>query len=109
MIRGTTPTNVFTTNVDLTGAKIFLTYSQFGKTVFEKTEDDITIETITGETPEYKLSVTLTQEDTLLLASDAIVNMQIRAIFENGNAIASDIMEATVGSILKNGEIEYES
>ena len=41
MIRGTTPTNIFNVDVDLTTATaIYITYNQNGKTVFEKSLAD---------------------------------------------------------------------
>ncbi len=106
MIRGTTPTNRIKTDIDLTGARVILTYSQGGNVVFEKTGDDLTIEQT--EDGKYEVSTVLSQEDTLELKADLKVRVQIRAIFENGNAIASNIMESTVGEILKDGVIEYE-
>lgn len=109
MTRGTTPTNTFTTSIDLDGATIFLTYSQGGNVVFEKTGDDLTLTSTTEEgVTTHTITTTLTQEDTLALNTDMHVRVQIRAIFANGIAVASDIAELKVGEILKDGEIEYE-
>lgn len=110
MIRGTTPTNTIETDIDLTGATIFVTYSQGGSTVFEKTGDDLTVETTTGDDGNqvHTITTVLSQEDTLALKSDLKVRVQIRAVFENGCSVASEIMEMTVGEILKDGVIEYE-
>lgn len=100
MIRkGTTPTHIFNTNVDLTAAVVlYITYKQGGRVVIEKNIDDceVTTETIT---------VKLTQEETLKLNDTQAVEMQIRARFSDGTAVASNIMTAEAGRILKGGEI----
>lgn len=100
--RGTTPTNKFNVSMDLTEATVlYITYSQLGKTVIEKTLEDVT--DITAES----VSVKLTQEDTLLFKASAQVEIQIRAGFggENGDRVRSNIMVADVERILKDGEI----
>ena len=52
--------------------------------------------------------VRLSQKDTLSFrASCHTVQMQIRYVFSDGTADASDIMEAEVGEVLKDGEIAY--
>lgn len=100
MRRGTTPINVFTTDVDLTDASvIFLTYQQFGKTVIEIEKGDRL------EVEEDQISVRLTQSETLMLDPTAEVRVQIRAGFDDGSRIASNIMRLGVQDILKDGEI----
>ena len=98
MKRGTTPTNTFKTNIDLTGATVFLTYSQRGRVVLEKTGDDLEI---TAEA----IVTRLTQKDTLGFDALQKVSIQIRYVFPDGTAGASNIMPVTVGEILKDGEI----
>ena len=98
MKRGTTPTNTFKTNIDLTGATIFLTYSQRGRVVLEKTGDNLEI---TAEA----IVTRLTQKDTLGFDALQKVSIQIRYVFPDGTAGASNIMTASVGEILKDGEI----
>ena len=98
MKRGTTPTNTFKTNIDLTGATVFLTYSQRGRVVLEKTGDDLEI---TAEA----IVTRLTQKDTLGFDALQKVSLQIRYVFPDGTAGASNIMTVTVGEILKDGEI----
>ena len=127
MIRGTTPTNVFNVDTDLTNAvAIFITYRQPRKLVaFEKSIHDI-------EVSPTSLSVKLTQEDTLKLTINKptipvvkkvsyttvntdvtptieddsnVVEIQIRAKFADGTAIASEIIKTTVEEILKEGVI----
>lgn len=97
--RGTTPINYFDVPVDLTGAAvIYLTYAQGGRTIIEKTIDDLTV-------TDDEISVQLTQEDTLAFNDRQSVDIQIRARFPDGNAVESDIMRSTVDKILKEGVI----
>ena len=98
MKRGTTPTNTFKTNIDLTGATVFLTYSQRGRVVLEKTGDDLEISA-------EAIVTRLTQKDTLGFDALQKVSIQIRYVFPDGTAGASNIMTVTVGEILKDGEI----
>lgn len=99
MRRGTTPTNTFNVDTDLTEASVlFITYSQLGKTVIEKTLEDATI------TPD-DITVNLTQAETLELNSGIAVEIQIRAGFKDGSRIASNIMITDVSAILKDGVI----
>ena len=98
MKRGTTPTNTFKTNIDLTGATVFLTYSQHGRVVLEKTGDDLEISA-------EAIVTRLTQKDTLGFDALQKVSIQIRYVFPDGTAGASNIMTVTVGEILKDGEI----
>lgn len=98
MHRGTTPTNIFRTDVDLTNASVlFITYKQNGKVVLEKTIDDVSIH---GEMVEVRLS----QRETLLF-SEGIVTIQIRAKFQDDSVIASSLIRTSAREILKEGEI----
>lgn len=96
--RGTTPGNTFMVPIDLTTCDvIYITYSQYGATVFEIEKDDI-------EVSADKLVVSLTQEQTLALKKGA-VSIQIRARYPDGTAVASDIINTTTEEILKDGVI----
>lgn len=98
MRRGTTPTLTISTDADLTPASnLFVTFTQNGEPVFEKTLEDVTL---TSET----VTVLLTQNETLLMKSDAPVQFQIRASIGDMK-LASNIMTASVDQILKNGVI----
>lgn len=100
MRRGTTPTNVFNLDTDLSDAQaLYITYQQDSQTKIEKTKEDVTFD------EDNVMYVTLTQEDTLNLEEDKYIKVQIRALFTDGSAIASNIITTTVGSILKDGEI----
>lgn len=101
MRRGTTPTHTFCTDLDMTDAEvIYVTYQQNGKTVLEKTREDV-------EVDGNKVIVKLTQEETLLFERrrDIPVRIQIRARWALGNAVASNIIETTAKEILKEGVI----
>lgn len=99
IIRGTTPTNIFNVNVDLTDAEdIIISYAQKGNVVINKTISDIDV-------TEDALSTTLTQTETLKLDAAYDVDIQIRALFDDGTAIASDIITVDVGKILYEGVI----
>ena len=99
MIRGTTPTHIFTTDVDLSDAEaIYVTYAQGSKKI-EKQKDDLTF-TDTG------FELELTQEETLDFKAGRIdVEVQIRAKYADGTAIASNIIDIPVSRIIKGGVI----
>lgn len=99
MRRGTTPTHEFVVDVDMTSATaIYITYKQREKVVLEKNIDDITV-------TDTKLMVTLTQEETLMFNINNIVEIQIRAKMDTGEAIASNIIKTSAQRILKEGVI----
>lgn len=99
IIRGTTPTNIFNVNVDLTEAEdIIISYAQKGNVVINKMISDIDV-------TEDTVSTTLTQTETLKLDAAYDVDIQIRALFDDGTAIASDIITVDVGKILYEGVI----
>ena len=100
MKRGTTVTHVFNTTEDMTRSKIYVTYSQKGRVVLEKTNNNIVIEA-------GKITVPLSQEDTLNMLADVPTEIQIRLVREDGTAIASNIVHAKVSKILKGGVISY--
>lgn len=100
IIRGTTPTNTFNVNVDLTGCEVlYVTYKQAGRTIIEKAMSDCTV-------TETSVTVKLTQAETLRFRSDdGPVSIQIRAGWDNGERVASTKVRTTVDGILKDGEI----
>ena len=98
MYRGTTPTNVFRTDVNLENASVlFVSYKQNGKVVLEKSLEDVSIK-------KTLVTVNLTQKETLLF-QDGIVTIQIRAKFPDNTAIASNLIRTTAEEIVKDGEI----
>jgi len=99
MRRGSTPTNVFDVNVDLTDAKVYVDYEQDGKIVLEKTGTDLTVAT-------DSVTVVLSQEDTLAF-HDGRVLIQLRYVDQFGTADASNIISTTAERIIKDGVIQY--
>lgn len=81
-------------------AEMYVTMTQNGKTVLEKTLSDCNC---SGTS----VSLTLTQEDTLKLQQQprSQAEIQIRVRTTAGEALASDIMSVYVGRILKEGVI----
>lgn len=100
MIRGTTPTNIFNTDISLADAEVIhITYQQGCKKVIQIT--DLDRMTVTDES----ISVTLTQHETLALKDASQVRIQIRAKFPDGTAVACKVITASVGEILEEGVI----
>ena len=99
MIRGTTPRLYFYLpfNVDALN-EAYVTFAQNGETVFEKTLSECVVE-------QNKISVKLTQEETLMLHVGSTVEIQIRAKTGSGDALASNIMRESADRILKEGVI----
>lgn len=97
MIRGTTPTLSFTLPfIPIAAEKIWITFEQNDVEVFTLEKHEITIE-------DNVISFTLTQEQTLALLPNSIVQIQIRIKFSELNVIASDTITTTVKEILKDG------
>lgn len=98
MYRGTTPINIFRTDVDLTDASVlFITYVQNCKVILEKELSDVKIQKET-------ITVFLSQKETLLF-TEGIITIQIRAKFPDGSSIASSLIRTSAKEILKDGEI----
>lgn len=101
MIRGTTPTFTFTTDMDLTGANVlYVSFMQNERVIVEKNISD-------AEISAGKVVVKLQQGDTLRFDKDTSrpVSIQIRAGFPDGSRVASNIMTTSADRILKDGEI----
>lgn len=98
MRRGSTPVNTFAVDIDLREATVFVSYEQDGMVVLEKTGDDLIVE-------EKQIVLTMTQEETLLFHPGKVL-IQIRYVFPNGSADASDIISTTFERIIKDGVIE---
>ena len=99
MIRGTTPTLEFIIPFDTSLlAEAYVTLSQQGSVVLDKALEDCNCN-------ENRLSVRLTQEETLKLKCDCITEIQIRARTLSGDAIASNIIRECAERILKDGVI----
>ena len=79
-------------------AEAYVTLSQNKKVVIDKSLDEC-------EVSGNRLSVKLTQADTLLLDSDHKTEIQIRARTHEDEALASDIITVNTDRILKDGVI----
>ena len=83
MIRGTTPTHTF--NVPLSAEnikKVKITYEQDGVDILTKREGDCTI-------ADGKVTVRLTQEETLKFDHEKLITIQIRVLSKNDDALSS--------------------
>ena len=105
MRRGTTPIHTFKLKtkqgetLDLRSADVvYMTYKQAGKTIIEKTKDDM-------EITEDKVVINLSQTDTLAFSTISDVEVECRARFADEQAIASCIKKIPVCKILKEGVI----
>lgn len=98
MTRGTTPVFQFTLPFDtVTMAAMWLTFQQ-GNTSLTKGLSDATA---SGNV----ISVALTQEETLLFCSQKRAQLQMRVLFEDGSAAASQVVILDIERILKGGVI----
>ncbi len=100
MWRGTTPTHTFTLPEGIKStdfSEIFITYSQNGEPVLEKTGDELTLE-------ESVIKIVFSQTDTLKFEPGP-VKIQLRAKMPDGQAVASNIISTTAREVLKDGEI----
>lgn len=109
MRRGTTPTHIFETDLDLRDAsEIFLTYKQEGtsqKCCNNPTNTVLTKEKADMEIEEDKVTVKLTQEETLMFSTKGKISIQFRVKFPDGAAVASNIVNANADTILREGVI----
>ena len=106
MIRGTTPTHVFSKLPVLSTevAEIWISYLQGGKEILTKAKADVTFEDNVEEQTSTA-SVKLSQAETLLFTSGP-ASVQVRILLTDDTALASDEVPLTVKRIIKNGEIE---
>lgn len=100
MYRGTTPTITYKNipvNIDFDEIKeIWVTFKD-AKTEITKTLNDITLDANTR-----RISVKLTQEDTLAFKAGTVQN-QLRILMNNGAAMATSIKTCRMNKILKEG------
>lgn len=101
MYRGTTPTLGF--HIPYEAELVeggYITIVQFGGVRLEKSlaDEGVTLE-------EGRITVTLTQEETLRLSASGSCRIQLRLMLHGGRAVASNVMSVGVGEILKEGVI----
>lgn len=97
MIRGTTPTHIFTLPLDTDQLdEVMILYAQSDTVLLKKTTAECTME---GKT----VRTTLTQEDTFLFDCTKPVQIQVRVLTLGGEALASTIQTIAVGKCLGGG------
>ena len=85
-MRGTTPTHSFTLPVTAENIKtIKIIYAQNGKVVLEKWTADVHLE-------DSRVMVRLSQEETMRFCADAKVEIQVRLLTLEGEALKSNIL-----------------
>lgn len=99
-MRGTTPTHIFTLPFDTQAVKtVKVTYAHNGEIMLEKQTEDCTMQ---GNT----VSVKLTQEETLLFDNNQLLQLQIRVLLYNGDALRSVIYHCHTGALLDDEVIK---
>lgn len=98
MRRGTTQQIIFALSEAIDMAALYITFQQGGKTVLEKTLDDVVID---GN----NIIVDLSQKDTLALKASQTVYIQLRIRDTNDNAVASKVLRLYTDDVLKEGVI----
>lgn len=100
MIRGTTPTHTFRLSVETSSIiEVRITYVQLGKTVIEKTEEDVRM-------GEKSISLTLTQEESLEFRAGPEVEVQLKVLTNVGTVLASPVISLNVDKILNTEVLE---
>ena len=99
MIRGTTPRLKFTLPFDTSQiAESYITFSQDETIKMDKSLEEC-------EAYGNTLTVVLTQEETLSLASGKFVEIQVRVKTVSDDVLASNIIRVNVDRILREGVI----
>lgn len=108
MIRATTPTHTFffDDNPKENFEIILITYAQNNRIILEKHKEDLSFSSckgLDGKTV-YIASLKLTQKETNKFAANpkGIVNIQVRAVTYEGDAIASNISQISVENVLND-------
>lgn len=96
MIRGTTPKHTFTSPIEMElVANLRIIYAQNGRVMFVKELPDCSID---GQA----VSVQLTQEETLAMDASQAVEVQMRILATDGNALASKVKRVAVSELLED-------
>lgn len=113
MYRVTTPTHKFIFSEPVSDCReLLVTYSQYGHIMLEKHKSDFEFETeeVDGDTL-YTATVVLTQEETKRFNvklpernEGTFVQCQVRILYDNGTALASDVVNVKLKDVL-NEEI----
>ena len=99
MRKGTTPTHIFNTSIDLTNCSIVsINYSQADGSILikkKKSDDSVTIES-------DKIKVALSESDTLMFNANLPAFVQVRGKYPDGKKVASNIISFNVSKLLKD-------
>lgn len=96
MVRGTTPQHTFRLPFGTEHVrKVRVLYAQYGLIVLTKEVDTFP--------EEGSFTVQLTQEETLRFDASCLVEIQLRVLMDDGQAICSAIMRCSVGRCLESG------
>ena len=97
LFKGSTPSIYFNTNALLKNIKIIdIQFYQRGIQILEKTNKDITV------VSDNRVKVKLSQEETLLLSAKFPINTQLRILYNDNAAVASEIGEFMIEEVLNN-------
>lgn len=105
MVRGTTPTHVFSglpvLSTDI--QQVWVSYQQSGRVILTKDINDVAFDDnlLSSST---SVLVSLSQEDTLSF-KPGMMTVQLRILLWDGTAMASEEIESVVTRITKDGEI----
>ena len=112
MRRGTTPTlNISIDYLSTDIARAWISFAQKDMVIINKelTDEGVTIEDVTEkQTTHAVIHINFSQEDTLLL-TPGLLELQVRALMDDGKAAASAIYKLNVAKILKDGVITLEA
>lgn len=93
-MRGTTPTHMFKLPFDTAQIKsIKVTYAHDKIPVLTKLTEDCTL-------VDHTITLRLTQEDTLLFENNWLVEVQLRVLMQNGDALRSKVYCLNAGVLL---------
>lgn len=96
MIRGTTPTHIFELPFETGLLKDFrISYAQDNKILVEKSTKDCSLD---GK----KITVTLSQEDTLKFSHLKFVEVQLKVLTNDGAVLATPVQMVSIGAILND-------
>lgn len=107
MIRGSTQQLIFNIGINTEEvSQLWLTFSHSNRLNAEIFTKEINDVILSGAT----ITVPLSQEETLALneynIKEKVVYIQLRVLLEDGQALASNVVEITVNHLLKGGVLE---
>ena len=102
MYRGTTPTLTFKANFDLdTIINLTIVFKQGGEIKLKKYLQDCEV-----DTGHKKISVTLSEDETIEFIPNKDLHIQIRIRFEDGTVISSKVMTIYIDDILEENILQ---